>query len=57
MSIKLTTTQRQYEVLHLLVDSKAKSVRVEAQALLNLLVDHSALVREARAKGIKVDEP
>lgn len=53
----LTTTQHQYETLHELVSGRAKTVKVDAQALINLLVDHSALIREARAKGIKVTEP
>jgi hypothetical protein len=57
MSITLTTTQAQYEDLHEQVAGKAKSVRVDAQALINLLIDHGHMVREARGHGIKVTEP
>ena len=53
----LKTTQAQLEELHQAVDGKAKSVRVDVQALTNLLIDHSILIREARAKGLKVKEP
>lgn len=57
VAISLTTTQEQFEALHEAVEGRAKTVRVDAVALLNLLIDHTALVREARAKGIKIAEP
>ncbi len=55
--IRLTTTQTQFESLHELVQGQAKSVRVDVQALTNLLIDHAVMVREARSKGIRVEEP
>ena len=55
--MNLTTTQEQFEALHAAVDGKAKTVRVDAEALSRLLIDHAVLVREARAKGVKVTEP
>lgn len=56
-TINLTTTQQQYEQLHQVADSKRNDVKVDRQHLLNLLIDHSVLVREARSGGIKVTEP
>lgn len=52
----LKTTQAQFEELHQAVSGKAKSIRVDAQALTNLLIDHSTLIREARVKGLKIQE-
>lgn len=55
--VNLTTTQEQFESLHQAVDGKAKHVRVPAEALQRLLIDHAVLVREGRAKGLKITEP
>lgn len=57
MTVNLSTTQEQFETLHEAVNGKAKSVRVDAEALSRLLVDHAALVREGKAHGLKITEP
>ena len=57
MTINLLTTQEQYEALHQATLGKAKTIRVDSQALINILVDHAVLTRTARDKGIRVIEP
>lgn len=52
--LQLYTTLRQFEELHLRHDrtrSTSKTVTVDRQALINLLMDHSRLVDALRKSG------
>lgn len=57
-NVNLTLTKAQYEDLHEVSDSRAKTVRVDREALAHLLVDHAVMVRALHASSsFKVVEP
>ncbi len=43
--VVLETSEQEYEALHITVDTRAKSVRVDRQVLTRLLIDHSNMYR------------
>ncbi len=55
--VRLLTLLTEFDRLHLLAGTKARSVRVDCDALTHLLVDHSALVSACKGAAIKVIEP
>lgn len=55
--VTLLTSQTVYERLHQLADGRAASVKVDRDALSQLLIDHAVLVRALRNKGGRVIEP
>ncbi len=57
-TVHLTTPHDEFETLHRLADGRASTVRVDREALLHLLVDHSIMVRALRGSStFKVTEP
>ncbi len=56
--MKLYTTDEDFDTLHLAVDKarkNAKDIKVPRQALINLLMDHSHLVKLVKELGGDVD--
>ena len=56
--MKLYTTDEDFDTLHLAADKArkhAKEVKVSRQALINLLMDHSHLVKLVKELGGNVD--
>ena len=56
--MKLYTTDEDFDTLHLAADKarkNAKEVKVSRQALINLLMDHSHLVKLVKELGGDVD--
>ena len=56
--VKLYTTDEDFDTLHLAADKarkNAKEVKVSRQALINLLMDHSHLVKLVKELGGDVD--
>tara|TARA_B100000424_G_scaffold220584_1_gene179404 strand:+ start:1846 stop:2022 length:177 start_codon:yes stop_codon:yes gene_type:complete len=56
--VKLYTTDEDFDTLHLAVDKarkNAKDIKVPRQALINLLMDHSHLVKLVKELGGDVD--
>ena len=53
--IKLRTTTRAFDALHTAVEGR-KKVTVEAQALIDLLLDHSVMFNRLRESGHTVTE-
>jgi hypothetical protein len=56
--MKLYTTDENFDLLHLAADKarkNAKEVKVSRQALINLLMDHSHLVKLVKELGGDVD--
>lgn len=51
MSTDLKTSLAAFEELHALADGRGKETRVTKEALLNLLMDHSALVARLNEMG------
>lgn len=57
-TVNLLTSVADLDALHAVADSKAATVRVNRQALLNLLIDHGALYKAAHAaSGVRLTEP
>lgn len=55
--VTLLTNQDTYERLHRLANSRAATVKMDRDALSQLLIDHAVLVRTLRNKGGRVIEP
>ncbi len=56
--MKLYTTDEDFDTLHLAVDKarkNAKDIKVPRQALINLLMDHSHLVKLVKELGGDLD--
>ena len=56
--MKLYTNDEEFELLHQAVDKarkNAKEVKVSRQALINILMDHSHLVKSVKELGGDVD--
>lgn len=56
-SVNILTTQEQFDGMHQLADGRATTVKVDKQALLRLLMDHSTLVKALQMRNVTVVEP
>jgi hypothetical protein len=56
-SINLLTPLATLEALHDSLEGKRSTLRVEPQALLHLLIDHSVMVAALKHSGCSVVEP
>ena len=57
MAMELLTSLETYEALHMLADGRKAVVKVERQALLNLLLDHWQMLTELKKHGVQTSAP
>jgi alkyl sulfatase BDS1-like metallo-beta-lactamase superfamily hydrolase len=53
----LSVSQSELERLHEAADARGDTVRVNRQALLNILMDHARMVSALKERGVKINEP
>ena len=57
MKVDLHTTDDGFETLHEIAGSRKATVRVDRQALLHLLMDHTSMVNALQLSGCKIHTP
>mgnify|MGYP003626421365 FL=1 len=58
--LDLYTTQEQFENLHTIIDgsrANARSIKMDYQSVINLLMDHSAMLKELGHARVRVVKP
>lgn len=56
-AVELLTSTEVFHDLHVAVDNRRQSVRVDRQAVLNLLIDHSVMLNALKGAGVAANSP